>query len=111
MRSSQLDPTYVSNGLQGPDNISPNGWTPNSSVDHRGATKKTQLKTIVDGKSIIIAVDSDISLMIDARVGPQSGMFAIENLAKSSSQTTSLSSDASPCHQRSCSRWSYAFPM
>jgi hypothetical protein len=55
MRSSQLDPTYVSNGLQGPDNISPNGWTPNSNDGHPGTIQKTQPETIVEGEWMVDA--------------------------------------------------------
>ena len=50
MHSSQLVPTYVSNGRLGPDNVSPNGWTSNSDVIVSDVAKDVQPTAKVQGK-------------------------------------------------------------
>ena len=52
IHSSQLAPTYVSNGRLGPNNVSLNGWTPNSKETVGKSHKEMYPLASAQGKQI-----------------------------------------------------------
>lgn len=80
MHSLQLVPTYVSNGRLGPDDISLNGWTPNSKEDVGKSNKEMHPIAKVQGKRKLSDTANSLTIksaLLTASGRPRDGIFAM----------------------------------